>query len=91
MKQPENRLTPEEIAFQKEGDSADVVEWNRQFGLLVAEYLEAVDCEDEGWIGDRVHEVRKALGYSEPAESQLIAVGKGLFCRFSDTSTAIGK
>jgi len=62
MKQPENRLTPKEIAFQKEGDSAEIVEWNRQFGLLIGEYLEAVDCADEGWIGDRVHEVRKVLG-----------------------------
>lgn len=56
VKQPENRLTPEEIAYRRLGNSPETRAWNRHFEILVNEYGAAVE--------DGVDEVRRILGDS---------------------------
>lgn len=62
VKTPENRLTPEEIAYRRVGNSPESRTWNRHFEMLIREYESALDDQDEGLIGTAVHEVRKVLG-----------------------------
>lgn len=56
---PPDRLTDEEIHFVRPGASSEIKAWNRAYGLLVAEYLTALDQQDEGWASEQVAEIRK--------------------------------
>lgn len=57
--QPADRLSDEELHFARPGDSPEIEAWNREYALLVAEYLTALDHQDEGWAGEQVAEIRK--------------------------------
>jgi hypothetical protein len=56
---PPDRLSDEEIHFVRPGESSEIKAWNRDYALLVAEYLTALDGQDEGYAGERVAEIRK--------------------------------
>lgn len=56
---PLDRLTDEEIHFVRPGNSPEIKAWNYEYALLVAEYLTALDDQDEGYAGERVAEIRK--------------------------------
>lgn len=56
---PPDRLSNEEIHFVRPENSREVEAWNREYALLVAEYLTALDDQDEGWASERVAEIRK--------------------------------
>jgi len=76
MKQPENRLTTEEIAYRRVGNSPETRGWNRHFEILVGEYEAAVENGDEGWIANTMDEMRKILGDSVLGECGLRRVAR---------------
>lgn len=74
-----DRLTLAEIEFCRLGNSKEIEAWNADFALLIDEYQEAIQREDEGWVSDNVCEIRKCLsGLGEALTCDLAGIVEGL-------------
>lgn len=74
-----DRLTLAEIEFCRSGNSREIQAWNAEFALLIDEYYEAIQREDEGLISDSVCEVRKCLsGLGDALTCDLAGIVEGL-------------